>query len=361
MQKPSKIDVFIFSKEKNYFSKVQEARLRRNLKSSLELNNVKHITNPIDENIKIVHYLNFEDCNKFNYFKNKNFIKVVSVFLAEGDKKSRLIQKVKNKNTKELENHINKKNIDILNSYDYVFAPSDLAKEFLEKEGVITRIKTLLPTVKLSKISLEDTDLANLAYIYFHLEEGTKYFFIPLDYVNKEAASTVIELANKFKNYRFVVATHDANSKEAKGVKKVFKKHPGNVIIVSNMEEDVYFSTIYRCSGFILLNDIPLFIEEIMDAFAAKKPIFALKNSVFNDIAIDKVNAHVYNDFDSLVLGINEFDKGNLTDLTDKAYEFAYQNRVQNTGKKLIKLYNDMLEEKNIWSILITSCKIKSM
>lgn len=345
MQNQLKIDVFLFSKERNYFANVEEAKLRRNLKNALELNDVKYINNPIDDNIKIVHFLNYEDFNSFNYFKNKKFIKVVSVLSTEGDKKGRILHRIKNKETKQFEYHILKRDLDILNSFDYVIVPSNNAKLMLESEGVTTKIEILNPAVKLSKVRLEETGIANIAYIYFHLEEGSKFFFVPLDYTDEEAALKVLQLAKVFSNYRFIVYSQELSLKEAKSVKKIFKKHPRNIILASNLEEDVYYSTLYRSSGVILVNETPLFLLEMMEAFACKKPVLALKNSVFEDVAIDKINSHVYNDFASLIKGINELVSGEMIDLSKKEYEFAVNNRIQVIGEKLIKIYESMLKE----------------
>ena len=346
MQNQVKIDVYLFSKERNYFANVEEARLRRNLKNGLELNNVKYINSPIDENIKIVHFLNFEDYNKFNYFKNKTIIKAVSVLSTESDSKGRLFNRIKNKESKDFEYHISKKDLNILNSFDYVLAPSEEAKKLLLDEGVISKVEVLNPSVKLSKLKLDQTEIANIVYIYFHFEENSKYFLIPLDYTDIEAAKKILNLASIFKNYRFIVYSQDLNLKEAKSVKKIFKKHPWNIIIANNLEEDVYYSMLYRSSGVILLNEVPLFLLELMEAFAAKKPVLALKNSVFQDMAIDKINSHVYNDFASLIKGINELILGELVDLSTNEYKFASENRIQVVGEKLAELYKRMLKEK---------------
>ena len=347
MQNPNKIDVFLYSSKSQSFSHSDDTKLRRFYKNALELNNIRYIVNPIDDNIKIVHFASLEDYKKFNSFKNKKLIKIVNVFLDEKDNGKSLTAKVKNKETKVSERHIVKKYIETLNEFDEVIAPSNKTKDFLIEEGVTTSIDVINPPVKLTKVDLEDSEIANIAYIYFHLEEGAKFFLVLLDSTDEVAAQNAQILASIYKDYRFIICTGDLNAKGARGVKKVFKRHPSNVLIASNVAEDVYYSALYRSEGVILLNETPMYTLEIMEALASKKHLLTLESSIIKDVIIDKFNGHVYNDFASLIQGVDQLSKGKLLDLRENGYKFAFQNRIQAIGEKLVEIYRRLLKENN--------------
>lgn len=347
MQNPNKIDVFLYSSKSQAFSSIDDTKLRRFYKNALELNNIKYITSPIDDNIKIVHFASLEEYKKFNSFKNKKFIKIVNVFIDEKDNGKSFITHTKNKETKEVTPHIIKKYVELLNEFDEIIAPSEKTKEFMINEGVTSSIDVINPPVKLSKVDLEDSEIANIVYIYFHLDEGAKYFLVLLDYQDEEAAEKIQILASIYKDYRFIVCTGDLNSKNGKGVRKVFKRHPSNLLIASNVAEDVYYSALYRSEGVILLNSTPLYTLEVMEILASKKHLLALESSIIKDVIIDKINGHVYNDFASLIQGVDQLSKGNLLDLRENGYKFASQNRIQAIGEKLVEIYHKVLKENN--------------
>ncbi len=345
MQNPNKIDVFLYSSKPQVFSSHDDAKLRRFYKNGLELNNIRYITNPIDDNIKIVHFVNLEDYKKFNSFRNKKFIKIVNVFSNDKDNGKGIISKIRNKETKKVEHHIQKKEVDLLNEFDAVIAPTPLTRKFLIDEGVTTKVEVLNPPVKLTKVDLESSEIANIAYIYFHLSESTKFLLVLLDHQDEEAAERIQTLASIYKDYHFLVCTGDINSKSGKAVRKVFKRHPSNVIIASNVAEDVYYSALYRCEAVILMNNLPYYSLEVMETLASKKHLLALQTSVIEDMIIDKINGHVYNDFASLIQGVDELNKGKLPDLRKNGYEFAYNNRIQAIGEKLVEIYRKALKE----------------
>ena len=347
MQNPNKIDVYLYSSKSQTFSSVDDAKLRRFYKNALELNNIKYITNPIDDNIKIVHFVKLEDYKKFNSFKNKKFIKIVNVFTNDKDNEKEIVSKVKNKETKMIERHIQNRIIDLLNEFDVVITPTPLTKKFLIDEGVTTDIEVLNLPVKLTKVDLKSSEIANIAYIYFHLEENAKFFLLLLDHQDKEAAERIQILASIYKEYRFLVCTGDMNSKSGKDVRKVFKRHPSNIIIATNVAEDVYYSALYRSEGVILLNNTAYYSLEAMEVLASKKHLLALETSVIKDMIIDKINGHVYNDFASLIQGIDELSKGKILDLRLNGYEFASKNRIQAIGEKLVAIYRKTLKENN--------------
>ena len=98
MQNSDILNIYFYDNIKNDLDNFESSCLRKNLKASLELNDYRYLTNAIDERIEAVCYLltnaiderieavcylNFNDVNRFNYFKGKDFKKITFAFYSE--------------------------------------------------------------------------------------------------------------------------------------------------------------------------------------------------------------------------------------------------------------------------------------
>ena len=301
MQKSSILKIFFFDNIKNDLQNFELVALRKNLKASLELNDLHYLTNAIDENIKVVEYINFNDHNKFNFFKGKEFKKVSYAFYSEFENDSKVLNVAKPKSEKKY--LIKENNVKILSKYDLLFVPSLEAKELLQKEGINTNIEVLFPPIRRTKFDLKDREIQKLIYIYFHLEENNKYVYTFLDSTDSLAAKRVVEFARIFSNLKIIVVIPKLKTKEARAVNKYFRKTAQNV---------------YTC---------PVFVN-----------CFTLKENSFKDIAIDKQTSYVYNDFDSLINGFNEFLSQKIPSLSDKEREFVDKNDIRSIGRRFAEI-----------------------
>ena len=95
MQNSSFLKIFFFDTGKENLDNFECSSMRRNLKASIELNGASYITNPIDERIKSVLFINYKDINKFTYFKDKEYKKITLAFFAENDTNAKILSKFK--------------------------------------------------------------------------------------------------------------------------------------------------------------------------------------------------------------------------------------------------------------------------
>ena len=343
MQKFNILDVYFYNDKRSNENFFESAYMRRNLKAALEINDLRYITSPIDENIKLIQYTDFNDFNKFNFFKNKKFLKAITLFYSEYDLYGKALKRVKEDG--EIKYKIKEADKKTLNQFDLIFVPSLKAKELAIKEGLDTKIKVLPPLIKLSRFELENRETSKLIYIYFHLTEETEFFYTILDYTDVEAADRIIELANCFKDYKFIIIAHGFKNKDSKKIAKKFKKHASNIIVSDFLENDTYCSIVYNAKAYFSLNSSYGGSLETIEAYSLGKPVLALKSSGFEDILIDKETAYVYNDFASFIDGFNLFLAGGLPNLKDKEIEFSKNFAIKKVGQVLIKAYLEMLDE----------------
>ena len=208
-----------------------------------------------------------------------------------------------------------------------------------------SNIEVLLPPIKRTKFELKDSELSKLIYIYFHIEENSKYVYTVLDSKDEQAAKRIIELARIFSNIKFIVIIPDYHTKEAKAVNKYFKRCGQNLFVSSILSEDIYDSLVYNASAFILLNSLYTASVELLEAYTCGVPVLSLSSSAFKDILIDKENSCVYNDFDAFINGFNDFLAGKLPDLKDNQKTFMKTNDIKRIGKKFIDYYREYFGE----------------
>ena len=338
MQNSDILNIYFYDNIKNDLDNFESSCLRKNLKASLELNDYRYLTNAIDERIEAVCYLNFNDVNRFNYFKGKDFKKITFAFYSEfeNDFKILSINKDKSKNTLY---QFKECYVKTLSEFDLIFTPSQEAKKLLLDNGVKANIEVLLPPIKRTKFELKDSDVSKLVYIYFHIEENSKYVYTVLDSKDEKAAERIIELARIFNNVKFIVIIPGYHKKEAKPVNKYFKRCSQNLFVCPILSEDIYDSLVYNASAFILLNSLYTGSFELLEAYTCLVPTLALSSSAFKDILIDKENSCVYNDFDTFINGFNEFLVDKLPNLKANQRSFMKANDIKQVGRKFIDYY----------------------
>ena len=318
MQNSSFLKIFFFDTGKENLDNFECSSMRRNLKASIELNGASYITNPIDERIKSVLFINYKDINKFTYFKDKEYKKITLAFFAENDTNAKILSKFKiigeSNDTVFTIGESDKK---ILNQYDEIIVPTEEAKKYLLNHDITASIDVLYPVIKRTKYELEDKENKKLVYVYFRMNSSTKYFYTILDYTDEDAADKILELAKIYPQY----------------------KHPGNIIVTNIVPEDIYSSIVYNSLGYLLFNSSYGSTIELMEAYSAGKPVLALKSSSFKDILIDNETAYVYNNFVSFVNGFNEFISGNLPSIKEKQIQFSLKHSIMNLGQEFIKIY----------------------
>lgn len=340
MQNPNILDIYFYDNIKNDADNFCSSNLRKNIKSSLELNEYRYLTNAIDERIKTVCYLNFNDLNKFNYFKKKTVKKIGFAFYSEFESDFKLFNLTKNKTLS-----IKEGDIKTLNGYNLLFVPSEEAKETLMKNGVKTNIETLLPPVRKTKFELKGTEFLKLVYIYFHFEENSEYIYTILDNKDGDAAKRVIEFAKIYSNLKIIVIIPNFRKREAKAVNKYFKRTAQNIYVSGILSDDIYTSLVYNAKAFCLFNTTLSACINLLEAYTTQTPVFALKDSAFSDILIDKENSYVYNDFDTFINEFNNFLVSKTPSLKENQKEFMKEHDIKKSGKRFIEIYNKYFGE----------------
>ena len=322
----------ILSNEKNNF---EVLRLRKDLKGSLELNNFPYSVSVYDETYSIAHFVTIDDFKKYKNETPKGTKFVLSLLYCEEDSDGKVLKLNHEKN-----NIISKFDVDAINKADFVLTPTIKTKQQLILSGVTTPIEVLLPGINVSKYSIKNTYIRNIAYRYLKCSEEYSFVTTVLNYEDVEAFRRIQNIASKFSKIKFIAIADNRNM--SREIKKIIKKSPSNLQFPSVLDEDVYISLIFNSKAYLFINSNPGNILQCFEAMASGTQIIALNSGIYPDIVIDKENGYVYNNFDSLIDGFNKFINNELNPTIQKAKEFANVNALKNIGEKLIEIYRGL-------------------
>jgi len=325
----------IIRENKAKYSNFEKTRLRKNLKGSLELNNFPYLISFYDEGYTIAHFVCLAEYKKYRSSINEGVKVVLSVLYAEEDCEGRIFSR-QNENNYVIE----KSYIELINEVDLVLVPSNEAKVLLEKFGVKKTIKILSPSVNVTKFSIANTYVKNIAYRYLKCPEDMQFIISIFDHQDIEAAKKIRLLAEHFPKLKFIGVYHCGMVPPK--LKKIIKKPLSNLIFTQPLDEDIYVSLAYNAKAYLFLGSSPGNVIECYEAMASETQIIALKSSIFTDIIIDKENGYVYNDFASLEDGLRDFVTNKLESTIEREKEIAKNNSLKVVGEKLIQIYNDL-------------------
>lgn len=313
-------------------------RLRKNFKGALEMQNELFSTHFKASFCSVAQFFSLDEVSMFELEKKDRKIKyVIALLYQEDDVFGEIILKQRMNKT-QYSYAIPTNFIKIINAYDAVVVPSLEAKKYLESNGIVRSIYVYNGGLKMTKFDLRNSLTKNICYRYLGFNEGTRLMVTVLKHGDDEAFFRAIELANRFQIFKVIVLTQTVSKK----MKKIIKKGPSNLMLYEILENDVYCSVMYNAELFVNLGSSYGAVLQTYDAMASFTQVFSLYQSTFNDITIDKKTGYVYNDFASLLDGIDSFLNKTLPSLVQAEFEYVSKFSIQNSGKQLINIYKEI-------------------
>lgn len=335
--------VLIYFDPKSKLDNFEGTRIRRSLKSALEYQDESYFSSPLSSGYEVVHFIDLTEINKFKKEYGKNFKFVLSLLSTEADLTIPSLFKAATNKLEEGNFVAKRKQLEIINSVDLVFAPSELAKKYLIEKGVTARIEVLPIPLRITRFDISLNPLKTAIFSHFQFPEETKLIVSVIDYRDEAAFEKIKKLAEKFPKYKFICISHTTNRNHLSiRFRNNLKKIPRNLLFIEPLTNDLYSSLLYNASIFVSCNSNYGNDIEVYEAMVSKTQILALKGSIFEDIAIDKENSYVYNSFDALIDGIDSFFNERMELTIEKAAQFCKKASYKSIGVDLIKFYKEL-------------------
>lgn len=327
--------VCIYFEPKENKNNFEGARLRKNIKGALELENIPYSKNFLDT-FELVHFISTKDETNIDDLKENNVPVVFSALMCENDETARIME-VKNGTS-----IVSSRAIRVLNKVDRIFVSDETSKNILLRAGITTPIRIVTPGVNLSRFEFVDKIQDDIFYQYYQLESGAKYVISIGSYEDKATIQKFVEIASKCPKYKFFYFGRGAS---AHHVYRKTKKLPSNVKLATIMNDEVYCSMMKNAGIILNLENSRHNPISLLDAAASKTQIIALKPLGYNEEILKDMRAYMCEDIDEVAKLINGIFEEKIPNTIKDSYSFAKKNSLASLGKILREEYAQIITE----------------
>ena len=336
---------FVHFQPNPQFDNFEGARLRKSIKSALEVLEIP-FTNSLMDDFDVAHFIYVEDENVVQELKERNIPIIVSALYCEDDPCASYIE-YKNKDGERLYT-VKAKAAKFLDSVDLVLVPNQPAKDILINAGVSTRIEICPTGVNFSRFDFSRDDEKELFYRYFSCEQDKKIAIAIGDCSDEIDGLGVISKAAKIcKDVNFYyLGKNEHGNKLGWRNRRAIKKLPHNVVFANLVPDDIYRSALLNADVYLHPGYKPAGLISIYEAMAAKCQLIVRQQDILDDVMIDQETAYVAAYSETLVGIIKDYFDGKLKPTIDKAYKMVSKNDMKAFGKKIQGYYQELIKNK---------------
>ena len=316
------------------------ARMRKTIKGALEISSCAYTSNIYDD-YDVAHFMSPDDESKLNIALERKVPVVVSALFGEADPSTRFLN-YKSKDGKRITT-IKPKALRMLNKANLVLVPCKTGKEFLESNGVTSRIEVCVPGVNLSRFNFSREDEKELFYRYFREDENKKLVVALGEYAyNLEGIHAVINAAIKRPDVTFYYVGDESFALNSSRSKKIIKNAPKNMHFVGIMPDDIYRSMLLNADVFMLPGyNFSGFIS-VEEAMAANCQLIVRKTAVCPDTLRNEQTAYVAEFSETLTSICLDYLDDKIKPTIEEAYQKISSHNLENFGAELVNFYNSV-------------------
>lgn len=330
--------VFIHYQTKSRADAFEGYRLRKTLKGACEAMDVAWVDSLVSQP-DIAHFISSRDAALALKLKEGGTKIVCSAFYCENDAYASFLDH------KNGEIRLSEKGLKMLSIADLVLVPNQAMKDFALASGVKKRIEIHAPGVNLARF---DPKLPEKKIFprYFRVRPSERYFVAIGNYEDKDTLNAIRQIAPLCPQFRFYFFGTDAFGRVANIKRRFIQRHcPENLVLQPIVDDDVYRSALMNASGYLLLDDDHPDAVGLLDAFAAKAPIFVLGDQKYNDALIPGENCYQGKDVVSLVKAIADYYRIENKTTIIAGLNYVKSRSLEKFGQELIAYYQSLIQQ----------------
>lgn len=226
---------------------------------------------------------------------------------------------------------------------DIIVTPTNYSKKLLDTYGIGKKIYAISNGIEIEKFKRNNELGQKFRKTYGYDDKDKVIIGIGL-YIERKGIVDFVELAKRMPEYKFIWFGHSPLAAATKEVRKAVNTKLDNLIFAGYVESEMIIGAMSGC-------DLYLFptLEEtegipVIEACACKCKALIRDIPVFDGWLEDGKNIYKAKDIDEFEKKIPQIIKGNLPDLTDKAYQVALDRRLEIVGNKLKNVYEEVIK-----------------
>jgi len=332
--------VLLYTENEKILKKSGLGKAIKHQMKALEENNIEYTTDPKDD-YDIVH-INFYGPSSYNLAKKAKKLGKKVIYHAHSTEEDF-------KNSFVLSNQVaplfKKWLINCYTLGDHILTPTPYSKKLLENYGIENPITDISNGIDV-KYFEKNEKLGKEFRKNFNYSQSDKIIMGVGLYIERKGILDFVELAKRLPQYKFIWFGHSPLAASPSEIREAVNTKLDNLVFAGYVEPDILRGAYSGC-------DLYLFptLEEtegipIMEACAAKIPALIRDIPVFSDWLEDGKNVYKAKNLDEFELKIKQIIEKELPDLTEEGYKVALTRDIKIVGKKLIDIYNKVLEEK---------------
>ena len=316
------------------------ARLRKTIKSALEMNNIRYADSLMDD-FDIAHFVYLESDGVIEELKERHIPVIVSALYCENDPCAAYLE-YKNKNG-ERSYIVKAKAIKFLEKADLILVPNETGKKIIEEAGIKVPIKVCPLGVNFTRFDFSRDDEKDIFYRYFSCDKDKKVV-VSIGNPYLEGLTTMTKIASECKDTNFYYFYKPERVRLSKEDKKILKNLPHNVFVSNLVADDIYRSSLINADVCLLFTYRPVGTITISEAMAAKCQLVVREQDLLKEIAIDQKTAYVAKYSETLVDLVKECLDGQLKPTIGEAYNMIRKNDISVFGKVLEEIYQSVIK-----------------
>lgn len=229
---------------------------------------------------------------------------------------------------------------------DIIVTPTIYSKNLLENYDMNRKIYAISNGIEIDKFK-RNPKLGHLFRETYGYSNNDKVIIGVGLYIERKGIVDFVELAKRMPEYKFIWFGHSSLSVATKPVKDAVNTELDNLIFAGYVESEMIIGAMSGC-------DLYLFptLEEtegipIIEACACKCRALIRDIPVFNNWLEDGKNVYKAKNLDEFETKIKKIINNELPDLTEEAYNVAYDRRLEVIGKQLKNVYEEVLTMKS--------------
>lgn len=226
---------------------------------------------------------------------------------------------------------------------DHILTPTPYSKKLLKNYGIKVPITDISNGINVKFFEKDKKKGLDFRKKFNYTKDDKIIMGVGL-YIERKGILDFVELAKRLPEYKFIWFGESPLVASPLKIREAVNTKLPNLFFAGYVEPEVLVGAYSGC-------DLYLFptLEEtegipIMEACAAKIPSLIRDIPVFDEWLEDGINVYKAKNLDEFESKIKKIIEGKLPNLTEEGYKVALSRDIKKVGKKLISVYNSVLE-----------------
>jgi 1,2-diacylglycerol-3-alpha-glucose alpha-1,2-glucosyltransferase len=236
----------------------------------------------------------------------------------------------------------NRRLIKMYKKADLIVTPTEYSKRLIDNYKTGTKVVVLSNGIVLSDYAHDEKKIMAFKQ-FFKINDGEKVIIgIGLLFVRK-GIHDFFEIARSFPNIKFIWFGHLQRALTSIRVRQAIRNKPNNVVMPGYIDSDIIKGA-FQYSECLLF---PSYEETegivVLEALASRCPVICRDIGVYQRWLIDGKNCLKAKNNDEFIKKIKYVIKKDVSSLCDEGYEIVKTKAIENIGKELHKIYQDLV------------------